>query len=85
MRRGRWVVVFYVFFSLFLSIQTSFAKLHELSLWQEALQTNSTASVDVPHPHVLLVSQSSLGIDSIPVQNQVIQLFVFNKNKLVNV
>jgi hypothetical protein len=54
------------------------------SAWKEALRTNSQAKIDTSRPHILLVSQESLGIDKLPVDKQNIYLFIFKNNVLVS-
>jgi hypothetical protein len=51
---------------------------------KNALKTNSETQVDVSHPHLILISQQSLGVEDIPVENQTIQLLIFKNNKTVS-
>ena len=54
------------------------------SVWKESLRINSQAQLDTSHPHILIVSQESLGIEKLPVSNQTIQLLVLKNNVLVH-
>lgn len=91
MRRGRWVVYCFALFLFFFSARDTWgislgvsATVPLSPLWQRSIQTNSKAKIDVSHPHILLVSQESLGIENIPVEKQIIQLLLFKNNVLVH-
>lgn len=91
MRRGRWVVYCFALFLCFFCVQSSWgislsvtATVPLSPLWKEALRLNSQAKIDTSHPHILLISQQSLGIENIPVDKQDIQLLIFKNNVLVN-
>ena len=95
MRRGRWVaycIAFFILSSVF-CLLTSPSLANSLSmtatvplssLWKEALRINSQAKIDVKNEHILYVSQDSLGIEKLPVNNQTIQLLVFKNNVLAH-
>lgn len=89
MRRGRWVVCLCAFFLFFISPRASYgiplsvtATVPLSSLWKESLRFNSEAKIDISHAHILLISQQSLGIEKLPVEQQKIQLLLF-KDKLM--
>lgn len=93
MRRGRWVaycLAFLLVTSHYSLVTPSYGATLSMSAtvslspeWKQAIRTYSQASFDTSHPRILLVSQKSLGFESIPVGDQKIQLLIFQNNKLV--
>lgn len=90
MRRGRWVaycfalvLFFHPVYNIYGATLGMSATVPLSSLWKESLKLNSKAQIDTSHPHILLISQESAGIEHIPVDKQTIQLLIFKKNVLV--
>ena len=91
MRRGRWVAYCFAFFLCIIIARPVFATSLGMTaevplspLWKQALRANSTGEINLSHAHMALVTERSLGIQSLPVEKQIIQLLVFKNGFLVD-